>query len=578
MEATKTNRRQFLKAIAAGAAALALPRSLSLARRAGDRPNILFIMADDHAANAISCYGSRLNSVAKTPNIDRIAADGARLINCFCTNSICVPSRATILTGQYSHVNGVYTLADKLDPEKQNVAKLLQSAGYQTALLGKWHLKTDPTGFDYWNILPGQGRYHNPVMREKPPEKDPDQPEKPDTKTDDQKDGDPNQPIDPNAVIDPNQVIDPNRPSDPNNVNKPQEEKGPDKKEKNGTRTHEGFSTDVITDLSLEWLRKRDKNKPFFLMTHFKNSHAPWRFAERHADLYKDVEIPEPESLWENLKHRSPGSKNYGFRIDGIQLERMQKEDYPTGQLDTTGMDREQKIRATYQKYLKDYLRCVAAIDENVGRLLDFLRKQKLEDNTVVIYTSDQGLFLGEHGYIDKRWMFEESLRMPFLIRYPVRIRPQTVNDDIIINADFAPTFLDYAGLRAPAEMQGRSFSDNLRGRTPSNWRDSMYYRYWQHGSRPAHYGIRTKRYKLIFFYGLPLDMKAAENKPTKVGWELYDLRRDPFELNNIYDHAAYRKVQANLKKMLKDKKAELGDTDDKYPEMIELAKKYWGA
>jgi len=317
MDATKTNRRQFLRAIAAGAAALSLPRSLSLARRTTGRPNILFIMADDHAANAISCYGSRLRNVAKTPNIDRIAAEGARLVNCFCTNSICVPSRATILTGQYSHVNGVYTLADKLDPDKQNVAKILRSAGYQTAIFGKWHLKTDPTGYDHWNILPGQGRYHDPVMKEKPPQKDPDQASKPDTKTDAQKDGDPNQPIDPNAVIDPNQAIDPNgvidpdRPSDPNNVNQPQKEKEPE------TRTHEGFSTDVITDLSLEWLRKRDKKKPFFLMTHFKNSHGPWHFAERHAEMYKDVEIPEPESLWENLKqarhHRyEPGAKDPG--------------------------------------------------------------------------------------------------------------------------------------------------------------------------------------------------------------------------------------------------------------------------
>ncbi|MBL7152092.1 MAG: sulfatase [Phycisphaerae bacterium] len=534
MEATKTNRRRFLKTIAAGAAALALPKSLSLARRAAGRPNILFIMADDHAVNAISCYGSRLRRIAKTPNIDRIAAEGARLLNCFCTNSICVPSRATILTGQYSHVNGVYTLADKLDPERQNVAKLLQAAGYQTALLGKWHLKTDPTGFDHWNILPGQGRYHNPVMREKPLEEDNDKEE------------------------------------DRNEGNKPEKEKKP------GTKTHEGFSTDVITDLSLDWLKKRDKDKPFFLMTHFKNSHGPWHFAERHADLYKDVEIPEPESLWEDLKHRSPGSKEYGYTISGIQLERMQKENYPTGPLDTTDMDQRQKTKATYQKYLKDYLRCVAAIDENVGKLLDFLREEKLEENTVVIYTSDQGLFLGEHGYIDKRWMFEESLKMPFLIRYPGEIRPGTVSDDIIINADFAPTFLDYARARIPSDMQGRSLRPNLQGQTPDDWRTSMYYRYWQHCSRPAHYGIRTKRYKLIFFYGLGLDMKGAEKKPTKPGVELYDLMRDPFELNNVYDHPAYANVVKRLKTQLKDKKAELGDTDEKYPEMLELVEKYW--
>jgi len=343
------------------------------------------------------------------------------------------------------------------------------------------------------------------------------------------------------------------------------------KEKDDGSRVHEGFSTDVITDLSLEWLKNRDKDKPFFLMTHFKNSHAPWQFAKRHADLYKDVEIPEPPSLFEDLGHRSPGSREYGYTIAGTQLARMQKANYATGPLDTTGMDAEQKTKATYQKYLKDYLRCIAAIDENVGRLLDFLKKQKLENDTVVIYTSDQGLFLGEHGYIDKRWMFEESLRMPFLIRYPQQIKPGSVNDDIIINADFAPTFLDFGGARIPADVQGRSFRDNLRGRTPDDWRTSMYYRYWQHGTRPAHVGIRTKRYKLIFFYGRGLGMKGAENKPTKVGWELYDLLRDPFELNNVYDHPAYTAVRRRLMSEFKEKKAQIGDTDEGHPEEIPL-------
>ena len=512
MKARKMNRRQFLKTVTAGAAVVALPSRLATARRASSKPNILFIMADDHAANAISCYGSRLAQVAKTPNIDRIAAEGMRLTNCFCTNSICVPSRATILTGQYSHVNGVYTLADKLDPEQQNVARLLQSAGYQTAVIGKWHLKTDPAGFEHWNILPGQGRYHNPVMREKDHAK----------------------------------------------------------------KTHEGFSTDVITDLSLEWLKTRDKTRPFFLMTHFKNSHAPWHFAERHADLYRDVEIPEPPSLWEDMSHRSPGSKDYGYTISGIQLSRMEKKNYATGPLETTGMDEKQKIKATYQKYLKDYLRCIAAIDENVGRLSDFLGTEDLETSTVVIYTSDQGLFLGEHNYIDKRWMYEESLRMPLLIRYPREIKPGTINDDIIINADFAPTFLDYAGRPTPSDMQGRTFRANSRGRTPPDWRVSMYYRYWQHCSRPAHYGIRTKRNKLIFFYGLPLGAKGAEKKPTKAGWELYDLKHDPYELNNVYNHPAYAKVLKRLKAELLEKKAELGDTDDKYPQMLEIVRQHW--
>ncbi|MHC4742177.1 MAG: sulfatase/phosphatase domain-containing protein, partial [Planctomycetota bacterium] len=384
---------------------------------------------------------------------------------------------------------------------------------------------------------------------------------------------------DPNSPSDPNQIVDPNQPTDPNQTDKqepPVKKKKPQKKLKPGFKEYEGFSTDVITDLSLEWLKKRDKNKPFFLMTHFKNSHAPWHFAERHAEMYQDEEIPEPESLFEDLKHRSPGSKDYGYTIKKTQLERMQKKNYPTGQLDTTDMDQEAKTRATYQKYLKDYLRCVAAIDENVGKLLDYLRKEDVENDTIVIYTSDQGLFLGEHGYIDKRWMFEESLRMPLLVRYPRQIKPGVVNDDIIINADFAPTLLDFANVRTPPEMQGRSFRENLRGRTPSDWRDAMYYRYWQHGSRPAHYGLRTERYKLIFFYGLPLDMKGADKKPTKVAWELYDLRRDPYELNNVHDHPAYQGVVRRLKPQLKSLKEELGDTDDNYPQMQELVEKHW--
>jgi len=517
-------------------------------------------MADDHAATAISCYGSRLAAVARTPNIDRIAAEGVRALNCFCTNSICVPSRATILTGQYSHVNGVYSLADKLDPHRPNLAKLLQQAGYQTAVIGKWHLKTEPTGFDYWNILPGQGRYHDPIMQEKGSDREDRKPS----------------PMEVTAELAGLWLAEP-----------PRFEDRPSRRQRRfdelfaetrtfGKQIHRGFSTDVITDLSIRWLEQRDEQRPFFLMTHFKNAHAPWDFAERHAELYRDIDIPEPESLWEDKSHRSAGSREYGFTVSGTQLERMQKKNYPTGPLDTSGMTRTQKIKAVYQKYLKDYLRCVAAIDENVGRLLDFLRARNLENNTVVIYTSDQGLFLGEHDYIDKRWIYEESLRMPLLIRYPLEIKPGSVNDDIIINADFAPTILDYAAYRRPSWMQGASFRQNLRGRTPPDWRSSMYYRYWQHGSRPAHYGIRTKRYKLIFFYGLPLGIKGAQTKPTKPGWELYDLRLDPHELNNVYEHPAYRSIVKSLKAELLEKKEQLGDTDEKYPELLKLVEEYW--
>lgn len=507
-------RRDFMKTATLGTASLALGGN-ALARAATRRrPNILYIMSDDHAANAISCYGSRLSRVARTPNIDRIAAEGVRLQECFCTNSICTPSRATILTGQYSHVNGVYTLADRLDPTRQNVAKLLQRAGYQTAIIGKWHLKTDPSGFDYWQVLPGQGRYHDPRFYEI---------------------------------------------------------HGDGKRFK----AYKGFSTDLITDFSLDWLKQRNVEKPFFLMCHFKNCHAPWDYAQRHAELYRDVEIPEPASLWEDKSHRSPGSREYGFTIE-TNVERMSRKNYPTGPLDTSGMNSEQRRKAGYQKYLKDYLRCVAAIDENVGRLLEYLDKEGLTENTVVMYTSDQGLFLGEHDYIDKRWMFEEALQMPFLARYPGEIKPGSVNDDIIINADFAPTFLDFAGRPTPADMQGRSFRTNLAGKTPTDWRSAMYYRYWQHTTRPAHYGIRTKRYKLIFFYGLPLDAKGADKVPTQPGLELYDLEKDPKELKNVYNDPAYATVVKKLKAQLLHLKQELGDTDEKYPDLMKLRRAVW--
>lgn len=439
-----------------------------------------------------------MKGYARTGNIDRIAAEGMRLENCFCTNSICVPSRATILTGQYSHVNGVYTLRDKLDPDRENVAKILRRSGYSTAIVGKWHLKTEPAGFDYWNVLPGQGRYFDPVMK--------------------QMDG--------------------------------------------SRKVYKGYSTDVITDLSLEWLRGRDKDRPFFLMTHFKNSHAPWQYPKRYEGLYEDREIPQPESLCEDLSHRSEGSREYGYTISGIQRQRMQQNNYPTGQLDTSEMGDREAREAVYQKYLKDYLRCVAAIDENVGRLLDYLKREGLEEDTVVIYTSDQGLFLGEHNYIDKRWMYEESLRMPFLVRYPREIEAGSVNSDIVINADFGPLFLDYAGVRTPGQMQGRSFRANLAGQTPGDWRQAMYYRYWMHGTRPAHYGIRTRKWKLIYFYGKGLGKKGASNKPTKTGWELYDMEEDPKELRNLYGRDGYEEVVEKLKEELAELKRELGDLE----------------
>ena len=508
------------------------------------RPNILYIMADDHASNAISCYGSRLADVCPTPSLDRVAREGARLEHCFCTNSICTPSRATILSGQHSHVNGVRTLVDDFDPNHLTLARLLQEAGYQTAIVGKWHLHTEPQGFDYYNVLPGQGRYYNPLLKEK---------------------------------------------------GKPWQDHSA------GGEVYEGYVTDIITDISLDWLKRRAPQRPFFLMCHHKAPHDYWEFAQRHKSLFADVEIPEPASLWNRGNHGSPATRPYGSSVSprcpyrNLILD-FTRPNHPTGTLDVSGMTDEEKTHAAYQKYLKDYLRCIVGIDENVGRLLDYLDEAGLAENTVVIYTSDQGMLLGEHDYFDKRWIYEESLKMPFLIRYPKEIRPGSVNHDVITNCDFAPTFLDWAGVPAPKEMQGRSFRSNLMGQTPADWPDAMYYRYWMHMAHhynPAHYGIRTKRYKLVFFYGLTLDAAVSPRDPekeraaslergmgpyvpTQPGWELYDCEKDPEEMNNVYDDPAYADVKKELKARLLELKEELGDPDEKYPELMKVREEYW--
>ena len=462
----------------------------ALAKAAGGRqPNILYMMADDHSASAISAYGSNVN---RTPNIDRIAQGGMRFDNCFCTNSICTPSRAAILTGQYSHINGVKTLADKIDPAHENVAKDLQAAGYQTAMIGKWHLVTNPTGFDYWNILPGQGVYHDPVLIDM------------------------------------------------------------------GTRKkHQGYATDIITDLGLDWLKARDKNKPFFLMCHHKAPHRPWEPDEKHMNMFKDP-IPEPASILDKYEHRSKAAAEATNKVGQNMNKTDFKQDPPPG-LDYAGLR-----HWAYQRYLQDYLRCVASVDDNVGRVLDFLDAEKLADSTIVVYTSDQGMFLGEHGFFDKRFMYEESLRMPFLIRYPGAIKPKSVNRDMVLNIDFAPMFLDFAGQPAPKEMQGRSFRPLLEGHTPKDWRKAMYYRYWMHLADhgvPAHYGVRTLRYKLIYYYGKPLGSAGAIAKDTTPEWELFDLEKDPHEMNSVYGDPKYEKIQKELTDEMYRLQKECGDS-----------------
>jgi N-acetylglucosamine-6-sulfatase len=548
---TKFTRRTFLKGAAMTSliAPYAFPTGSAAASNKIERPNILFIMSDDHTYQAISAYGSYLKEICPTDNIDRIATEGIMLKNCFCTNSICTPSRASILSGQYSHKNGVYTLVDNWDPNHHpNVAVELKKAGYETAVIGKWHLHTEPKGFDYYNVLPGQGLYFDPLLKEK---------------------GTPWQ----------------------------------DHNE--GGTVHKGYSSDVITDEALKWLKQRssENNKPFFLMCHFKAPHGLWEFPKRHEHLFDGVDIPEPPTLFEDKSDRSIGSRDYGSTLSyknkiRNRVSRMQNDWWPSGKLDVTGMSEKEMTQAAYQKYLKDYLRCVAAVNDNVGRLLDYLDQAILKDNTVVIYTGDQGMLLGEHDHVDKRWMFEEALKMPFLARYPKEIKPNSVNDDIINNVDFAPTFLDFAEGKVPAEMQGCSFRSILMGNTPSDWKQATYYRYWMHRAHhdvPAHYGIRTRRHKLIFFYGKALHPRSNEiwvsntethdakqlhkvsgwgNKPpesTPASFELYDLEKDPFEMCNMYGQPEYTEVAKELKAQLLKLKQDIGDTDENYPELMEL-------
>ena len=463
------------------------------------RPNILFIMSDDHAAHAMSCYGSRINT---TPNLDRIAEGGMRFDNCFCTNSICTPSRATILAGTYNHINGCTTLRTPMDNRQVTFPKLLQAAGYQTAVFGKWHLGVGPehcpTGFDDWAVLPGQGLYHNPEFLFK----------------------------------------------------------GPD----GGTRrTVSGYVTDITTDMCLEWLKERDGDRPFCLLYHHKAPHRPWEPDEKHAHLFLNEDIPEPNTLYDDYSNRASAAALAAMRLDRDMNERDLK-----CQINKSLPEAEARAWA-YQRYIKDYLRVIASIDDNVGRVLDTLDEEGLSDDTLVIYTSDQGFFLGDHGWFDKRFMYEESLRMPFIIRYPREIEPGATNGDIALNLDFAQTFLDYAGVQAPGDMQGRSIRPLLNGETPSDWRRGMYYRYWMHadGSHNvcAHYGIRTLRYKLIYYYADDCGQPGANPDPRTPEWELFDLEKDPMELNSVYGHPDYREIVGELRNELHRLQAAVGDT-----------------
>jgi len=489
-------------------------QSCSPTKESGPPPNIIFIMSDDHAEKAITAYGYDL---LHTPNIDRIAKEGILFENSFVTNSICAPSRAVLLTGKYSHLNGLRDNRDEFDGDQLTFPKLLQAAGYQTAMVGKWHLKTQPQGFDYWNILIGQGDYYNPRMI---------------------------------AMGD--------------------------------SAVHTGYTTDLITDFALDYLDARDQEKPFCMLFHHKAPHRNWMPHPRHFDLFKDKEIPLPDNFYDDYSNRSIAAAEQDMHIDDMFMHqdmKLQPEVYdgPTGTgggpdwfTDASAwanaygrMTDEQKaawdahydpinkqfIEANltgkelsewkYRRYMEDYLGSVAAVDDNVGRVLDYLDEHDLTDNTIVIYTSDQGFYLGEHGWYDKRWMYEESLSMPLVMKYPKKIKAGQHNTDIVLNLDFAPTFLDYAGIDIPEDFQGVSLRSVAEGETPEDWRSSMYYEYFEfpHGwhSVKKHYGVRTDRYKLIHYH---TDLDE---------WELFDLEKDPSEMHSVFDDPNYKDVQAEL-------------------------------
>lgn len=488
-------------------------------------PNIIFIISDDHAEKAISCYD---DSLIQTPNIDRIANEGIRFNNSFVTNSICAPSRAVMLTGKYSHLNGLRDNRETFDGSQLTFPKLLQEKGYKTSIFGKWHLKTEPTGFDDWQVLVGQGEYYNPRF-----------------------------------------------------------------KTKSGIINEDGYTTDIITDKAIDWLKNQKKDNPFCMLLHHKAPHRNWMPPLKYLDRFDDTEFPIPETLFDDYKTRENTAGHADMRIEDMWLSfdlKLNAKSY-NKQTGTGGLKKvsepneayknilkpeELKIWNThydkvsndfeqaklegkdltqwkYQRYMRDYLACILSVDDNIGRVLDYLDEAELNKNTIVVYTSDQGFYLGEHGWYDKRFMYEESLSMPLVMRYPKEIPAAQVNDDIVLNLDFAPTFLDYCDIEIPEAMQGESIRRLAMGKKVNDWRKEMYYHYYEypHGWHFAkkHYGIRTKKYKLIHYYGDDI-------------WEFFDLERDPKELINQYDNQEYSRIINSLTIDLQDLQTKYKDTD----------------
>ena len=507
------------------------------------KPNIIFIMSDDHASQGIGVYQSRLARFNPTPNIDRLGKEGMRFDNCFVTNSISTPSRACITTGQYSQTNGVLTLEEELPEERQYLPQEMRKLGYQTAIIGKWHLHASPDAYDYYNIFYGQGTYFDPVLYEK---------------------------NDTDSLI----------------YTAYHRKRGmvPGKQ-------YKGHSSDVVMDLTLDYLKnKRDKSKPFFLQHHFKAPHDAFEFNPRYADYLKDEFIPEPASMYYDANHGSVGTHGVDGKLRNVIGTSIGKRSskWRMGEvmdIDPKLCDDEYKHQA-YQEYIKRYLRCIKGVDDNVKRLFDYLESEGLMDNTIIMYTGDQGFMLGEHDYMDKRWMYEESMRMPLLVRYPKKIKAGSVSDAIVNNVDFAPTIISLAGGEVPSYMQGSSAKEILyTGKEPEGWKQATYYRYWMHmihHSNPGHFGIRTKDYKLIFFYGLPFQEWRKDrqflmwNFETPPAWELYDLRKDPQEMNNVYGDPRYAEITKELKEQLKQMRKDLNEEDDKYPRIKDVIEKNW--
>jgi arylsulfatase A-like enzyme len=482
------------------------------------RPNIVFIMTDDHAYQAISAYGGPLKDLAPTPNIDRIAANGMRFNRCLVTNSISGPSRAVILTGKYSHLNGYTANEESFNGAQQTFPKLLQAAGYHTGIIGKWHLGSDPTGFDHWDILPGQGNYYNP-----------------------------------------------------------------DFIKKEGSHQETGYVTEIITGKCLQWMDQvKASGKPFMLMMHHKAPHREWLPGPNEISLFKDVSFPEPPTLFDDYSNRGTAEKSQDMtisetmrieedckmfrsqskirsgefnRMTPVQLKTWNlRYDPIISQFYKARPSGKDLVRFKYQRYMQDYLSCIAAVDKSVGEVLDYLKNNGLDKNTIVIYASDQGFYLGEHGWFDKRWMFEESYRTPLLVQWPGVVDPGSVNEDMVSNIDFAETFLSMAGIEVPKDMQGRNMVPVLRGETPPDWRKEHYYHYYEYPgyhSVKRHYGMSTERYKLMHYY---YDIDE---------WELYDIKTDPLEMKNVYNDPAYASVRADLHKRLSRLMAECGDSEE---------------